>query len=105
MCQPQPALCLCNVDVRCCSRDLVLPVQVPIGLVLFSDARLCSGNFLRDVLGADVSEPEALPDHGVRTVFINLGNTKLELLHPLGPDSPIRVSQQGCVASSRQPSN
>ncbi|KAF0303170.1 Methylmalonyl-CoA epimerase, mitochondrial [Amphibalanus amphitrite] len=43
----------------------------------------------RDVLGADVSEPEALPEHGVRTVFINLGNTKLELLHPLGPDSPI----------------
>ena len=50
--------------------------------------------FCRDVLGADVSEPEALPEHGVRTVFINLGNTKLELLHPLGPDSPIRVTQQ-----------
>ena len=47
----------------------------------------------RDVLGADVSEPEALPEHGVRTVFIDLGNTKLELLHPLGPDSPITVIQ------------
>jgi len=43
----------------------------------------------RDVLGADVSEVQSLPDHGVRTVFIDLGNTKLELLHPLGPDSPI----------------
>ncbi|XP_037069134.1 methylmalonyl-CoA epimerase, mitochondrial-like [Pollicipes pollicipes] len=43
----------------------------------------------RDVLGAEVSEPQALPEHGVRTVFINLGNTKLELLHPLGNDSPI----------------
>lgn len=48
-----------------------------------------SSALFRDVMGAEVSEPQALPDHGVHTVFVNLGNTKLELLHPLGEDSPI----------------
>ncbi|XP_076011504.1 methylmalonyl-CoA epimerase, mitochondrial isoform X2 [Genypterus blacodes] len=43
----------------------------------------------QDVLGATVSERTALPEHGVYTVFVELGNTKLELLHPLGQDSPI----------------
>lgn len=43
----------------------------------------------RDVLGARVSERVALPEHGVYTVFVELGNTKLELLHPLGEKSPI----------------
>ena len=43
----------------------------------------------RDVLGADVSEPQALPDHGVTVVFIDSGNSKIELLKPLGEDSPI----------------
>lgn len=43
----------------------------------------------RGTLGADVSEPVDLPDHGVTTVFVNLPNTKIELLHPLGDDSPI----------------
>ena len=46
----------------------------------------------RDVLKADVSDQQKLPEHGVTTVFINLGNTKLELLHPLGENSPIQVS-------------
>ena len=32
---------------------------------------------------------QALPEHGVTTVFVNLSNTKLELLHPLGEKSPI----------------
>lgn len=40
-------------------------------------------------LGAQVSEPVALPDHGVTTVFVELPNTKIELLHPLGEDSPV----------------
>jgi methylmalonyl-CoA/ethylmalonyl-CoA epimerase len=44
----------------------------------------------RDTLGAKVSEPQAEPDHGVTVVFIELPNTKVELLEPLGPDSPIR---------------
>lgn len=43
----------------------------------------------RGTLGADVSAPEALPEHGVTVVFINLPNTKIELLEPLGADSPI----------------
>ena len=43
----------------------------------------------RDTLGASVSEPVDLPDHGVTTVFVTLPNTKIELLHPLGGSSPI----------------
>ncbi|XP_072258392.1 methylmalonyl-CoA epimerase, mitochondrial isoform X2 [Pyxicephalus adspersus] len=42
-----------------------------------------------NVLGAKVSETVPLPEHGVYTVFVELGNTKLELLHPLGQNSPI----------------
>ncbi len=44
----------------------------------------------RDTLGAKVSEPVDMPAHGVTTVFIELKNAKIELLHPLGDDSPIR---------------
>jgi methylmalonyl-CoA/ethylmalonyl-CoA epimerase len=43
----------------------------------------------RDALGADVGAPQDEPDHGVTVVFITLPNTKIELLHPLGADSPI----------------
>lgn len=43
----------------------------------------------RDTLGATVSEPVAQPDHGVTVVFIELPNTKIELLEPLGEGSPI----------------
>jgi methylmalonyl-CoA/ethylmalonyl-CoA epimerase len=43
----------------------------------------------RDVLGAQVSAAVAQPDHGVTTVFIVLPNTKIELIEPLGEDSPI----------------
>lgn len=43
----------------------------------------------RDVLGASVSEPLALPEHGVTTIFVALPNTKIELLEPLGAASPI----------------
>ena len=43
----------------------------------------------RGTLGAQVSEPLELPEHGVTTVFVTLPNTKLELLHPLGDGSPI----------------
>ena len=41
------------------------------------------------VLGATVSAPVELPEHGVTTVFVELPNTKIELLHPLSSDSPI----------------
>ena len=43
----------------------------------------------RKTLGAEVSVPEALEEHGVTVVFITLPNTKIELLEPLGGDSPI----------------
>jgi methylmalonyl-CoA/ethylmalonyl-CoA epimerase len=43
----------------------------------------------RDTLGAEVSAPEAIPEHGVTVVFITLPNTKVELLEPLGQSSPI----------------
>ncbi|KAF2071467.1 hypothetical protein CYY_007220 [Polysphondylium violaceum] len=43
----------------------------------------------RDVMGADVSEPADQKEHGVTTVFVGLENTKIELLHPLGENSPI----------------
>ena len=44
----------------------------------------------RDTLGAVVRDPQDEPDHGVTVVFIELPNTKIELLHPLGDDSPVR---------------
>ncbi|MGV6889873.1 methylmalonyl-CoA epimerase [Rhodophyticola sp. SM2404] len=43
----------------------------------------------RDTLGAKVGAPQDEPDHGVTVVFIELPNTKIELLHPLGEASPI----------------
>ncbi len=43
----------------------------------------------RDTLGARVSAPQALPEHGVTVVFIDTGNSKIELLEPLGEGSPI----------------
>lgn len=43
----------------------------------------------RDTLAAEVSEPLPQPDHGVTVVFITLPNTKIELLEPMGQDSPI----------------
>ena len=43
----------------------------------------------RNSLGAKVSDPLALPEHGVTVVFVELPNTKIELLEPLGKGSPI----------------
>ena len=43
----------------------------------------------RNALGAKVGEPQDEPDHGVTVVFIELPNTKIELLYPLGENSPI----------------
>ena len=41
-------------------------------------------------LGARVSQPKDMPDHGVTTVFVELPNIKVELLHPLGRESPVQ---------------
>lgn len=43
----------------------------------------------RETLGATVSAPQALPEHGVTVVFVDTGNSKVELLEPLGEGSPI----------------
>ena len=43
----------------------------------------------KQMLGASVGEPQEEPDHGVTVIFIELPNTKIELLHPLGDNSPI----------------
>ena len=53
------------------------------------DLEVAAANY-RDTLGAKISDPLELPDHGVKTVFVELPNTKLELLHPLGDGSPIQ---------------
>lgn len=45
----------------------------------------------KETLGANVSAPQAEPDHGVTVVFVELPNTKIELLHPLGDKSPIKA--------------
>lgn len=45
----------------------------------------------RDTLGGKVSDPSDEPDHGVTVVFVELPNTKIELLHPLGENSPIQA--------------
>jgi methylmalonyl-CoA/ethylmalonyl-CoA epimerase len=44
----------------------------------------------RDTLGATVLPPHTLPEHGVAAAFVELGNTRIELLEPLGEDSPVR---------------
>ncbi len=58
----------------------------------------------RGKLGANVTEPQALPEHGVTVVFIDVGNTKIELLEPLGEGSPIAAFLEknppaGCIIS------
>ena len=52
------------------------------------DLEAASGIY-RDTLGADVSAPQVLPEHGVAVVFVNVANTKIELLEPFGESSPI----------------
>ena len=49
-----------------------------------------AGDLYRDTFGARVSAALDLPEHGVTTVFVELANTKIELLHPLGANSPIQ---------------
>ena len=44
----------------------------------------------RETLGATVSVPQPLPEHGVTTVFVELENARIELLHPLGEASPVK---------------
>ncbi len=43
----------------------------------------------RETLGAAVSDPQALPEHGVTVAMVDLGNSQIELMEPLGEESPI----------------
>lgn len=56
--------------------------------IVVPDLTVAAGLY-KDTLGATVSDPVPLPGHGVTTVFVELPNTKIELLEPLGEDSPI----------------
>lgn len=51
---------------------------------------ISASGIYKNILGASVSDPVPMPDHGVTTVFVELPNTKIELLEPLGDDSPIQ---------------
>jgi methylmalonyl-CoA/ethylmalonyl-CoA epimerase len=48
----------------------------------------------RQILGARLSEPQALPEHGVTVIFVDLPNTRIELLEPLGESSPVAAFLQ-----------
>jgi methylmalonyl-CoA/ethylmalonyl-CoA epimerase len=56
--------------------------------IVVPDLALATAGY-RDTLGAKVSQAQALPEHGVTVVFVELENTKVELLEPLGEASPI----------------
>mmetsp|Transcript_31789 Transcript_31789/g.90291 ORF Transcript_31789/g.90291 Transcript_31789/m.90291 type:complete len:192 (-) Transcript_31789:284-859(-) len=73
--------------------DLRVPTAATVGRlnhVAIAVPDLTSASeFYRSTLGAKVSAPQALPEHGVTVVFVELENTKLELLQPLGDNSPV----------------
>ncbi|KMO35195.1 methylmalonyl-CoA epimerase [Methylobacterium tarhaniae] len=50
-----------------------------------------SAKVYRDTLGATLSAPLPQPEHGVTVIFVELPNSKIELLEPLGADSPINA--------------
>uniref|UniRef100_A0A0B6YZJ3 VOC domain-containing protein n=1 Tax=Arion vulgaris TaxID=1028688 RepID=A0A0B6YZJ3_9EUPU len=62
-----------------------------------------SASLYKDVLGGQVSRKKPLPEHGVTTVFVELGDTKIELLHPLGDNSPIKSFLEKNKAGGQYP--
>jgi methylmalonyl-CoA/ethylmalonyl-CoA epimerase len=56
--------------------------------IVVPDLEAATGVY-RNMLGATVSDATDMPEHGVTTVFVELENTKIELLHPLGEASPV----------------
>jgi methylmalonyl-CoA/ethylmalonyl-CoA epimerase len=57
--------------------------------IVVPDVRAASSLY-KNALGAKISEPVSLPPHGVTVVFVELPNTKIELMEPLGEASPVR---------------
>lgn len=62
----------------------------PVNHIAIAVPDLAGAVALYSKIGAQVSAPQDLPEHGVTVVFIQFPNTKIELLHPLGEDSPIK---------------
>ncbi|MFJ6328442.1 MULTISPECIES: methylmalonyl-CoA epimerase [unclassified Rhizobium] len=62
----------------------------PVNHIAIAVPDLAGAVDLYSKIGAKVSAPQDLPEHGVTVVFIQFPNTKIELLHPLGEDSPIK---------------
>jgi len=56
--------------------------------IVVDDLRAATATY-RDILGATVSAPQPLPEHGVTVVFVDLDNSRIELLEPLGNGSPV----------------
>lgn len=48
-----------------------------------------AADFYREHFGAEISEPEEVPEQGIRTVMFDVGESRIELLEPTGPDSPV----------------
>ncbi len=57
--------------------------------IVVSDLKEASNKY-KNVLGANVSKPFDYPEHGVSVVFVELSNTKIELMYPFGKESPIK---------------
>ena len=78
-----------NLRSMCSSNDIWKLGRLNHVAIATPDLSAAS-KFYKDVLRAkSVSPPEDLPEHGVTTVFVELDNTKIELLHPFGDSSPI----------------
>src|ERR1700730_14665001 len=70
--------------------------------IVVPDLEAASGLY-RGALGARVSEPLALPAHGVTVVFAEMPNTRIELLEPLGANSPVRGFLERHPEAGRNP--
>ena len=57
--------------------------------IVVSDLKEASNKY-KNVLGANVSKPFDYPEHGVSVVFVELSNTKIELMYPFGKESPYK---------------
>jgi methylmalonyl-CoA/ethylmalonyl-CoA epimerase len=62
----------------------------PVNHIAIAVPDLDAAIALYQMIGAQISSPQDLPGHGVTVAFINLPNTRIELLYPLGEDSPIK---------------
>jgi methylmalonyl-CoA/ethylmalonyl-CoA epimerase len=74
--------------IRCFLKEKIMIGKLNHVAIVVPDLDKAAGTY-RETLGAHVSAPTDEPAHGVTVVFVELPNTKIELLHPLGDKSPI----------------